>query len=54
MRVLTEGELFNLRTWASKQPPEVGDLIAKAVAELMALRERESATRFLMGIEGEV
>lgn len=53
-RDLTESQLEELERWARTQAPERAEQIVRVVAELRAMRERESTTRFLMAIEGEV
>lgn len=53
-RDLTEAQLEELERYARTLPPQRSDQVLAVVAELRALRERESSTRFLMSIEGEV
>lgn len=54
-RDLPESELELLVRWARVTlEPRRRDQVEAVVAELRALRERESNTRFLMEIEGEV
>ena len=53
-RDLTESQLDALERWARTLSPEQGDAVQAVVAEVRRLRENESATRFLMTIEGEV
>lgn len=51
---LTEGQLEDLVRYARTLPPERAAQVHALVAELRRLREAESNTRFLLGIEGEV
>lgn len=52
---LNESQLAQLQRWAQIQPDrEKGEQIIAVVSEVRTLRERESSTRFLMEIEGEV
>jgi hypothetical protein len=52
---LTEQQLEGLVRWCRALPDrEKADQVLAVVAELRTLRERESNTRMLMEIEGEV
>lgn len=52
---LTEADLEELIRWArTLEAREKGDHVLRLVAELRRLRDSESATRFLLEIEGEV
>jgi len=52
---LSERQLEALAGWArALTEQDKGEMVQSLIAELRALRERESNTRFLMGIEGDV
>ncbi len=53
-RDLTDRQLMDLERWSRLQDPERAEQVQAVISEVRALRDRESSTRFLLAIEGEI